>query len=264
MAEAWDLHERRLAEHTAPVRAWLLAQLNPLPGETILELAAGTGGLSRAAATAVGPDGAVLCTDLAPGMVDAARRRASDDGLGNVRCSVMDAQDLDLPADSVDGIVCAFGFMLMPDTPRALAEARRVLRPDGRLVASTWGPAEHNPWLLLLAGALLQHGHAAQTDPTGPGGVFSLSDPDVVTAAFDAAAFGDVTVVPVDLTQRFDTFDDFWDFHAATGGPVAAVLNRLEAQEVAQIRTTCREFSEPFATGEGYAFPGRALVAIAV
>ena len=76
-------------------------------------------------------------------------------GLANVEFRVIDAQEIDLPDGSVDGVLSRFGLMLVPDPRRALEESHRVLRPGGRLAYAVWGAIDRNPWITLLAGALL-------------------------------------------------------------------------------------------------------------
>ena len=113
----------------------MLKALGPEPGQTILELAAGTGETGFAAARAIGPDGRLISTDFAPEMVAAARRASERLGLANVEHREMDAERMDLDDDSVDGVLCRWGYMLMADPATALAETRRVLRPARAAVA---------------------------------------------------------------------------------------------------------------------------------
>lgn len=102
------------------------------PGMRILDLACGPGNLSRRLAELVSPDGEVVGVDLAPGMIALARSA----GIANARFEVMDIESLELADGSFDAAVCGHGFQFAPDLPLALREARRVLRPDGRLAAS--------------------------------------------------------------------------------------------------------------------------------
>ena len=74
--------------------------------------------------------GAVPSTDVAPEMLVAARRRAAGVGLENAEFRVMDAQKLDLADESVDGVLCRWGYMLVEEPARAFAETRRVLGPE--------------------------------------------------------------------------------------------------------------------------------------
>jgi ubiquinone/menaquinone biosynthesis C-methylase UbiE len=76
------------------------------------------------------------------------RRRGAELGVNNVEYRVMDAERIELDADSVDGVLCRFGYMLMADPAAALRKTRRVLRRGGRLTLAVWGAPERNPFLL--------------------------------------------------------------------------------------------------------------------
>src|SRR5262245_11313046 len=154
MAPGWERRRARIEEGAAPVREWLLRALAPAPGDTVLELAAGVGDTGLEAAAAVGPEGRLISTDLTPAMVEVARRRAAQVGAANVEHRVMDAERIDLPEGSVDGVLCRFGYMLMADPAAALAGTRRVLRPGGRLALAVWGPPERNLWLVAVRAGL--------------------------------------------------------------------------------------------------------------
>ena len=120
---------------SAPVSEWLVDHVDPRPGQTILELAAGPGETGFLAAERVGADGRLISTDLSAGMIDAARRGAEARGLGNVELRVMDAQQIDLPDGSVDGVISRFGVMLMPEPAAAMrgAEACSSRRRSARV-----------------------------------------------------------------------------------------------------------------------------------
>lgn len=260
VADGWDEHADRIGDFTAPIRRRIIDVLRPGPDDRVLELAGGTGHLSCAIAPAVRR---VTCTDLSPRMVAAARRRAEREGLTNVAFDVVDAHTLPYDDGSVDGIVCQQGFMLMPDPVAALGECRRVLGSDGRLVFSTWGPGERNPWLVVLGAALLQHGHLVDGDPHAPGGVFSLSEPDTLAAVVADAGFGEVETEAVEVTDVYASFDEYWDFHRRTAGPIAVAFSTMGEAEVAEVRATCESFCASFETTDGYRFPGQALVTVA-
>src|SRR5690348_16098358 len=133
VAAAWDKYRDRLFSDVRSVSEWLVDHLDPQPGQTVLDLAAGPGETGFLAAARVGGSGLLISSDFAPEMVAAARRGASDRGLDNVECRVIDAQQIDLPDASVDGVLSQFGLMLVPEQERAVAEVRRVLRQGGRL-----------------------------------------------------------------------------------------------------------------------------------
>jgi ubiquinone/menaquinone biosynthesis C-methylase UbiE len=109
MAPGWERGRAYIWEVTRAVGERMVAALDPKPGETVLELAAGTGETGFAAARMVGSDGRLFSTDFSPAMVDAARRRGSELGLENVDYRVLDAERMDLPDASIDGVLCRYG-----------------------------------------------------------------------------------------------------------------------------------------------------------
>src|SRR5215211_4496232 len=158
MAPGWDERHAYFEEVARPVTEKMLELLDPSPGDAILDLAAGTGVVGFSAAALVGPTGRVIVSDFASAMVDVASRRAEELSLDNVECRVLDAEHLDLPDGSVDGVLCRWGYMLMADAAAALRETRRVLRTDGRVACAVFAGPEHNPWAALPSRVLQQRG----------------------------------------------------------------------------------------------------------
>jgi ubiquinone/menaquinone biosynthesis C-methylase UbiE len=259
VAAAWERHREQLFESARPVSEWLVDQVGPRPGQTILELAAGPGETGLLAAERVGRDGRLISTDNSPRMVDAARRGAEARGLANVEFRVMDAQEIDLPDDSVDGVMSRFGVMLMPEPERALGEARRVLRGGGRLAYAVWGSPDRNPWLTVFVGAIAKSGHAPSGDPFGPTGPFSLADREVNRELVEAAGFSDVRVEEIAEAFRFDDFDAYWNLQSEVSGPVAVLLSSLSADEIDAIKATLEPTLAPFQSDDGLTLPSMAI-----
>jgi ubiquinone/menaquinone biosynthesis C-methylase UbiE len=138
IAPTWERRRAYVEAVSTPAREWMLRELGPRAGDTVLELAAGVGETGFDAAELVGERGRLISTEFSPAMLEAARRRGAERGLGIVEYRVIDAERIQLEADSVDGVLCRFGYMLMADPARALAETRRVLRPGGRLADTPW------------------------------------------------------------------------------------------------------------------------------
>ena len=238
---------------------WLIDHIDPQPGQTILELAAGPGETGFLVAGRLGPRGRLISTDLGAGMVDAARRGVEERALENVECRVMDAQENDLPDASVDGVVCRFGVMLMPEPARAIAGARRVLHAGRRLAYAVWGPADRNPWMTLLVGAVLQNGHRPPGDPSGPGGPFSLADPAQNRALLEPAGFAEVEVEELPGTMSFKDFDDFWTLQSEVSGPIALFVSSLSRDDVAAVRATLAPMLDRYAAPNGFEVPSLAI-----
>jgi ubiquinone/menaquinone biosynthesis C-methylase UbiE len=143
VAPSWGEHAEYADTRGAPITAGMLELSAPRPGERVLELACGAGGVGIAAAQLVGPTGEVALSDVAPEMTAIAAARAAALGLGNVRTLTLDLDDLDQPDQAYDVVLCREGLMFALDPARALGEIRRVLRPGGRVALAVWahGPA---------------------------------------------------------------------------------------------------------------------------
>ena len=114
----------------------LLERLQPAPGQRWLDLATGTGEIARPAARA---GAEVTGIDLAPDLIETAKRRAEEEGV-DVRFEVGDAEDLQVEDASFDVVSSTFGVMFAPDHEAVARELARVCKPGGRLGLTTWLP----------------------------------------------------------------------------------------------------------------------------
>jgi len=262
MAAGWERRRADMETVTEPIRDWLVRELAPKPGETILELAAGPGDTGFAAAALLGNEGQLISTDFSSEMTEVARRRGRELGLLNVEYRTMDAEHLELEDDSVDGVICRFGFMLMSDTEAALAETRRVLRPDGRLVLATWRGPERNPWVAIGGRILTARGFMPPNEPGAPG-MFTMSDDGRVESLLAAAGFTDVLIDDVPVRMPYGDVDEYVTATRDTGGAFARAFNEASEEEQRAITQELADAFTPFEVDGGLALPGLALVVLA-
>ncbi len=262
MAPGWLRHRQYMWDVSSPIREDMVAKLDPQPGQTILELAAGVGDTGFLAAQALGDEGRLISTDFSEQMVAAARQRGEELGLTNVDYRVMDAEHIDLPKDSVDGVLCRWGYMLMADRAAAFAETRRVLRDGGRLVLSVWGEAPRNPWAAMAGAALVQGGHMERPEPKAPG-IFGMADPEEIRSQLSAAGFADPQIDEVTVEYSFDDFEDYWRFLNELAGGVAMVIEQLSDDERESVRDQLRGWTAGFQSDGGLAMTGMAQNAVA-
>ncbi len=205
------------------------------PGHHVLDVAAGTGVVSRQAAAAVGDDGRVIASDISEWML---AQVARDDDNAGIEALVCSATALDLTDSVVDVVLCQQGVQFFPDREAALDEMRRVLRPGGTAAVAVWlaGP-RLDPFATY--GEVLQ---SCGVDEPFPGGYditrFSMTC-DEVEALFSTAGFGDVEIEPQKLTLRWDSP------HAAalgvTGTPFQPGLAGLDAERQAGVMAALDE-----------------------
>jgi ubiquinone/menaquinone biosynthesis C-methylase UbiE len=255
MAPEWDRQRRWLWDVSRPVGEWMVQALAPRPGQTLLELAAGTGETGFAAAALVEDQGMLISTDFAPNMVEAARAESQRSGLQNVEHRELDAERMDLEDDSVDGVLCRWGYMLMSDPAAALRETRRVLRDGGSLALSVWGAPECNPWASIPGRVVLEHTGAPAPDPSAPG-IFAMADPQRTRSLLSAAGFGVQRMEELDLTWRFEDFDEYWRYLTQLAGPIAIAISALPDGGQLRLREQIRQAVTAYRSNGGYELPG--------
>ena len=263
MAPGWETRREWLIAITGRVNDWLADKADPQPGQTFLDIAAGTGDLGFAVAERVGPEGRVISTDFAPEMVDVARRQSEARGLTNVEHRVLDAENMDLDDDSVDGVVCRWGYMLMADPAAALRETRRVLRDGGRLAFAVWGTPDRNPWVAVPGMTLIQRGHMPPPEPGAPG-IFAMAEPARIRELVTGAGFAEPALEELEMEYVWRDESDLWETHLTMSGPLARVLLELPEAERAATREAIVENMAAFRDDEGsIRTPGMSVGALA-
>ena len=190
-----EYYDRCLGEaYFGPPAAELARRVPAKPGGDVLEIACGTGLVTRRLRARLDPSVRLVATDLSPAMLSYARAQVGDKG---IEWREADASQLPFADGSFGAVVCALGFMFVPDKARAFAEARRVLQPGGSLYASVWDRIEENPTGLVGAEAL--EGLA----PGDPDLVFrtqyELADTALLRKLATGAGFTDVRIDTVPL-----------------------------------------------------------------
>lgn len=258
----WIRRREELRRWGEDVSHAMIAAVAPQPGERVLELAAGLGDTGLLAAELVAPVGGVVISDQAEGMVEGARARAGELGVRNAEFRVLNAEWIDLPLAAVDVILCRYGLMLMADPQAAVGEARRVLRPGGRIGLAVWDRVEANPWASVPAAVLADRGLTGGPGAADGPGPFTLGDEDALRELLAGGGFADVEIEAIEVLRRHAGFTDFWEatldlsrsFHDA-------VMSRSEA-EIEGIRSELQARLAAFeGPGGALAVPTRTLVA---
>lgn len=263
IAPTWERRRAEIEEATTPVRAWMLKELRPRQGDTVLELAAGVGETGFEAAALVGGTGRLITSDLSPAMLDAARRRGEELAVTNVDYRVIDAERIELDDDCVDGVLCRFGYMLMIDPPAAFAETRRVMRPGGRLTLAVWTELERNPFFSIIVGSLVQRGHIPPPEGPAAPGPFSMASGEGIERLLRDAGFAEVRSEEVPVRFVVPDVDGYMSMIADTAGPIGLALKGLSETDRAAVRADVEGPLASFASDAGYELPCVAVCAVA-
>jgi SAM-dependent methyltransferase len=203
-------------------------------GARVLDVAAGAGGQTIAAARRVGDGGAVLATDISSNILEHLAREARTAGLSNVATRTMDGENLELGEEAFDAVVSRVGLIYFPDRQRALGGMRRALREGGRVSSIVYSTPERNAFFSIPVSIIRRVAGLAAPAPGVPG-PFSLGQPGALADAYRSAGLGDIDVQTVEAPLRFASAADCVRFERESFGALHAMLGGLseEAQEEA-------------------------------
>ena len=258
-AEPWSRWGPTLHTWLGPATQTMLDLCNLKPGSAVLDVAAGAGEQTLAAARRVGPTGKVVATDISPRILEFAAASAREAGFANVTTQVADGEDLALPEASFDAVISRVGLIYFPDQQKALRGFLRVLKPGGRFAAIVYSTPEANKFFSVPIGIIRRR---ANTPPPLPGqpGPFSLGAPGVLERALEQAGFRDVTPARISAPLRLPTAADCLRFERESFGALHQMLAPLgpEDQEAtwAEIGKALREFE----TDAGFVGPCELVV----
>jgi SAM-dependent methyltransferase len=203
-----------------PVSRELLRVADLQPGERVLDVACGTGLITRLASEQVGANGTVTGVDIAPDMIDVAKNVPAPGGTA-IQWRVADAAALPIADATVDVVLCQMGLMFMENRAAAIAEMTRVLAPSGRVVINT--PGRIQPLFATLERSIVDH---ISPDLGGfVGAVFSMHDPDAVAALLREGGLREVSARVATATFRLAAPAEFlWRYINLT--PMAALVQQ--------------------------------------
>jgi ubiquinone/menaquinone biosynthesis C-methylase UbiE len=237
----------------APWVARTLALAAPQPGQRLLDVACGTGAVTREAAQIVGPTGRVVGLDPSPEALAAARSGNGQNGGAEIEWWEGVADSLPFADGSFDVVTCQFGAMFFPDRVAALKDMRRVLAKGGRLAVTTWGRLERNLGNAAMAQAWKERVSPEQAAKLNP--PHSLSDPAEIRRMLQEAGFAQIDVQRQAGRGCFSSIQELvWGYGA---------LSELEADESLR-DALCADVArllDGYCSADGLDFPTEAVVA---
>jgi SAM-dependent methyltransferase len=258
-AEAWHRWGPAIEEWLGAATERMLDAANITTGSRVLDVAAGAGGQSLAAARRVGPTGEVLATDISPTILEFAEKAANDTGLANVTTQVLDGEHIDVEEGRFDAVISRVGLIYFPDQQAALTGMWQALRPGGRLSAVVYSTADRNGFFSIPVGIIRRR---AQLPPPAPGqpGPFSLGGPGVAEGAFAKAGFRDIGVETVPSPLRLASAAECLAFERQSFGALHQMLAGLSEPDREAAWTEISEALAQFEGPEGFVGPCEMLV----
>ena len=267
IVDAWRESAQYWAKYSDTIRAMFMPLTRALiehagihEGQSVLDVAGGTGEPSLTIAEIVGPTGSVTCTDAVEKMVETARSEAQRLGLTNVQFRQCTADALPFSSNSFDVTVSRLGAMFFPDPVPAVREMLRVTKPGGSLALAVWHKSELNPFCHVVTGVIDRHINPGAVDPDAPN-AFRFAEPGKLAGIMTEAGASDVKehVVKFNLEAPISP-REFWTIRSQISDTLREKLSKLSADEQTQITSEIEQAVKEFFPANQMRFPAQMIV----
>ena len=259
-AEAWHRWSPTLETWLSEATTTMLDTVGVTDGSTVLDVAAGAGGQTLAAARRVGKGGRVVATDISPTILTYAAKAAAEEGLTNVETLEADGEHLDaVPEGVFDSVISRLGLIYFPDQQAALAGMRRALHDGGKVSAIVYSTPDRNQFFSIPVSIIRERAHLPAPLPGQPG-PFSLGTPSALEEVFGTAGFRDIKVQEIDAPLRMATAADCVRFERDSFGALHQMLAGLSEEERPAVWDEIAAALAQYETDDGFVGPCELLV----
>lgn len=259
-AQYWARHSDMIRLMFMPLTRALIEHAGIHEGQSVLDVAGGSGEPSLTIAEIVGPTGSVTCTDAVQEMVETARNEAQRRGVTNVQFRQCMADALPFPSDSFDVTVCRLGAMFFPDPVAGIREMLRVTKPGGSLALAVWHKSELNPFCHVITSVIDRHINPGAVDPDAPN-AFRFAESGKLAGVMTEAGASDVKeqVVKFNLEAPLSPHE-FWTMRSQLSDTLREKMAKVSAEEQAQITGEVEQAVHEFFPANQMRFPTQMIV----
>jgi SAM-dependent methyltransferase len=243
----------------APITQALIADAHVRRGDSVLDVGTGPGEPALTVAEFVGKDGRVCGIDPTPEMIEAARRAAVRENLGNIHFEVTSTERLSFADNTFDAVVSRFAAMFFPFPLAAVKEILRVLRPGGRMAFAVWHLAERNPFHCVFCRIVERYVDLTPA-PDAPD-AFRFANPGKFLSILTEGGVKDASERLLQFSIEAPlSAEDFWELRSQMSDKLRSRLHALSAHEVQEIRSGVIAALREYSTNAGVSFPAEVLI----
>jgi ubiquinone/menaquinone biosynthesis C-methylase UbiE len=257
----WQKHLGTIRTMFQPVTQALIDDSGIVEGQTVLDVAGGSGEPSLTIAKTVGATGSVACTDAVAEMVFAAEMEAQRRGLENVKFQQCAADSLPFENNSFDAVVSRLGVMFFPDPLAALREMLRVTKREGAIALAVWAKSELNPFSYLITNVVARYCDvAAPADPNAPG-AFRFAEPASLARILADAGAANIEerVLKFHITAPISP-EQFWELRSETSGTLRENLATLPSPQAKLLAQDAQDAVRDFFSNDQMSIPAQMII----
>ena len=261
-AEAWHRWGGLLNTWLGPATETMFDMAGIRTGHRVLDVAAGAGEQSIAAAKRVGETGSVLATDLSPTILEFASKTAKDAGLNNVTTQEQDGEKwTELDGGSFDAVISRVGFIYFPDQQKALSGMMHAVKEGGKIAAMVYSTADKNKFFSIPVSIIRRRANLPAPLPQQPG-PFSLGGEGVLEEIFLKGGLKDVEIKTIDAPVRVKSVKECLDFEKESFGALHQMLSGLSESEKEDTWLEIEQELGQFQTNGNFEGPCALVVAV--
>jgi ubiquinone/menaquinone biosynthesis C-methylase UbiE len=259
----WKKHLDMIRVMFAPLTQALIGDAGIIEGDSVLDVAGGSGEPSLTIAETVGPTGSVTYTDAVAEMVVAAESEARRRGLKNIVFRHCAADSLPFESESFDAVVCRLGAMFFPDPLAALREMLRVAKHEGFVSLVVWAKSELNPFSYAITNVVERHFEVSPADPNAPG-AFRFAEPGALAEIFKEAGAKGVKerVLKFNIAAPVSP-EQFWEMRSETSGTLREKLATLPPSQADLLAQEALKAIREYSSNNQVSFPAQMIVVTA-
>jgi SAM-dependent methyltransferase len=259
-APYWEKHRDMVRTMFAPMTSALIEAASLKAGDSVLDVAGGSGEPSITIAESLDRRTSILFTDAVARMVGASRDQARLRGLTNIDFAQCVGEALPFLPGSFDVVVCRLGLMLFPDPVGAIREMLRAAKPGGRIAVAVWAPRDSNPFFHLVADIVSRYVESPPEDPDAPG-AFRFAPSGKLAGLFRSSGAIDVNERVFDFKLEAPlTPQEFWKVRTELSDTLRGKVAALSPEQVSRLAREVEEAGLAFHENGVMRFPARVLI----